>query len=460
MPALTKRFLLSVTAVLSLLTLGLIIPWQSQAQTSFPDAPQSYWNWGTRDLPSGGQGDIQHCTLNSQRLKSPYNTVGFNVYTPPSYSANSSQNYPVIYLLHGINGSEYNYFSWFNNTTFFNAGSGSLPSLMENGQANEAILVFVNGGKASFYDDWDDSTGNGPSSSFPVLSESVIMDELIPFVDANFRTIASRNGRAIEGFSMGGRGAVKLAFTYPDQFCSAIAYAGAAYEEVPLAAGASHPRFGPMTAPYRLSTIAANQASAILANNLQIRLVDGAGDGAAGMGGGSAALSPQLTSLGIGHQFVPSQSGVTDHNWFEYHQATGATGLDFHFTCFATAVPFVTETVHAATYLPLITQPNSTATASPTTQPLPPTSTETATAMPGTATATNTATAVATLWPTLTATFTATFTPTSTATFTLTPTATSTATPTMTATITTTPTATATRITPPTPTSAINGICN
>ncbi|MBK7893502.1 MAG: hypothetical protein IPJ90_01090 [Anaerolineaceae bacterium] len=459
MPTLTNRFLLSVTAVLSLLTLGLIIPWKSQAQTSFPDAPQSYWNWGNRDLPSGGQGDIKHCTIDSELLKIPYKTVGFNVYTPPSYSANSNQRYPVIYLLHGVNGSEYNYFSWFNNNTFFNAGSGSLPSLIENGQANEAILVFVNGGKASFYDDWDDSTGNGPSSSFPVLSESIIMDELIPFVDANFRTIASRNGRAIEGFSMGGRGAVKLAFNYPDQFCSAIAYAGAAYEEVPLAAGAAHPRFGPMDAPYRLSTIAANQASAILANNLQIRLVDGAGDGAAGMGGGSDALSPQLTSLGISHQFVPSQSGVTDHSWFEYHETTGATGLNFHFACFATASPRIAESIPGFTFLPLITQPNSTPTTPPS-LPVPPASTETATATPGTTTAT------ATVWPTESATLTPTFTFTPTATSTAT--ATATYTPTVTATFTTTPTATATatstatatRLTSPTPTSTVNGICN
>lgn len=102
--------------------------------------------------------------------------------------------------------------------------------------------------------------------------------------------------------------------------------------------------------PYRLSTIAANQASAILANNLQIRLVDGAGDGAAGMGGGSDALSPQLTSLGISHQFVPSQSGVTDHSWFEYHETTGATGLNFHFACFATASPRIAESITGFTF--------------------------------------------------------------------------------------------------------------
>lgn len=363
MPTRTKRLLLSITAVLGLFLLVLVAPWQSQAQTTFPDAPQSYWNLGDRAVPTGGQGDIQHCTFESNLLKAPYDTVGFNIYTPPGYSTNTGQSYPVIYLLHGVNGNEYNYFSWFNSNTFFNSGNGSLPSLIENGQADDAILVFVNGGKASFYDDWDDSTDNGPSSSFPILSESIIMDELIPFVDATFRTIANRNGRAIEGFSMGGRGAVKLAFTYPDQFCSTIAYAGAAYEEVPIAASVDHPRFGPMEDKYLISTITANQASAILANNLQIRLVDGAGDSTAGMGGGSADLSPQLTSLGISHQFEPAHSGVTAHDWYEYHEATGETGLNFHFACFATAaMPYVAGSGDIFTYLPLITGPSSSAT--------------------------------------------------------------------------------------------------
>jgi hypothetical protein len=178
-------------------------------KANFVQDEEKYWNRGNLVLPSDGDGGIEHCTLESSNLKAPNNVVGFNVYTPPSYSS-SSQNYPVIYLLHGLNGHEYNYFSYFSNSTFFDS-SGSLPSLIDNGLADEAILVFVNGGAQSFYNDWSDNTSYGPSSDFPIMSESVIMNDVIPFVDANFRTIADRNGRAIEGFSMGGRGAVKLA---------------------------------------------------------------------------------------------------------------------------------------------------------------------------------------------------------------------------------------------------------
>ena len=87
------------------------------------------------------------------------------------------------------------------------------------------------------------------AQTFPIMSESVIMEDVIPFVDATFRTIPSRNGRAIEGFSMGGRGAIKLAFNHPDQFCSAIAYAGAAYESIPSSATGT-----PTLAPTKMPT--------------------------------------------------------------------------------------------------------------------------------------------------------------------------------------------------------------
>ena len=351
--------LYSLVFLFGTLTAALILMIQP-AQAGFVGNEGTYWNMGNLTLPSNGQGNIEHCTLESNNLKVPNNVVGFNVYTPPGYSG-SGQSYPVIYLLHGINGNEYNYFSYFSNSTFFNSSSGSLPSLIDNGLADDAIVVFVNGGAQSFYNDWSDSTVYGPSSSFPIMSESVIMEDVIPFIDANFRTIANRNGRGIEGFSMGGRGAIKLAFKYPDQFCSTIAYAGATYEEIPNTA-VGNPYIGPHESAERISTITANSAANIQANGLQIRLVDGEGDGAAGQGGGSVDLSSQLTTLGITHEFIASQSGVASHSWSQYHQATGAYGLNFHFQCFAAATstmpaPIILGTASEFIYLPLVAKP-------------------------------------------------------------------------------------------------------
>ena len=355
---------------------------QSQPVKAFVQNEDAYWNKGELSRPSNGQGNINHCTLQSTNLNAPNNTVGLNVYTPPSYDS-SSQDYPVIYLLHGLNGSEYNYFSYFNDSTFFSSSSGSLPSYIDNGLTDEAIIVFVNGGAQSFYNDWSASTEYGPNSDFPILSETIIMDEVIPFVDSNFRTIANRNGRAVEGFSMGGRGAVKLAFNHPDQFCSTIAYAGAAYESIPGSA-VGNPYIGPHEPANQISNIVANNAANILATGLQIRLVDGVNDGAAGQGGGSDALSSQLNSLGISHQFVASQSGVNGHSWSQYHSAVGAESLNFHFQCFNTGTVVSTSTLSmstsadqlagqapAPTRQPRPTRPSATPPPAPSPTPLP-----------------------------------------------------------------------------------------
>jgi endo-1,4-beta-xylanase len=71
------------------------------------------------------------------------------------------------------------------------------------------LVVFVNGVRDSFYCDAAD--GKAPV-------ESVIIKDLIPHIDARYRTIARREGRIIEGFSMGGFGAAHLGFKYPELF--------------------------------------------------------------------------------------------------------------------------------------------------------------------------------------------------------------------------------------------------
>lgn len=348
-------------------SLALLLTYAVHA-AGFVQNEAEYWNRGNLPLPSNGDGNIDHCTVESNNLKAPNNVVGMNVYTPPSYNS-GSQSYPVIYVLHGIMGHEYNYFSYFNNSTFFNNGSGSLPGYIDNGLADEAIIVFVNGGAISFYQDWVDNTtygadyNYGPSSSFPIMSESVIIEDVIPFIDANFRTIANRSGRAIEGFSMGGGGAIKLAFKYSDMFCSTIAYSGGTYEQYGGTPSLNPYSGQPLEEEFRASFIATDNASSILANGLRIRMVDG--DGAAGQGGGSADLKLLLTNLGIPYEYEPDQPGVINHDYAQYHQATGLYGLNFHFQCFADArsaapEPIILGSANNFNFLPLVAKPGST----------------------------------------------------------------------------------------------------
>ena len=65
------------------------------------------------------------------------------------------------------------------------------------------IMVLPNGGHSTFYKDSADGR-------FPI--ESIFIKEFIPYIDANYRTIADRKGRCIEGFSMGGRGSTRTRF--------------------------------------------------------------------------------------------------------------------------------------------------------------------------------------------------------------------------------------------------------
>ena len=79
------------------------------------------------------------------------------------------------------------------------------------------IVVMANGGKRTFFKDSHDGQ---------YMSETLIIRELIPHIDGNYRTIAAREGRCIEGHSMGGRGATRLAMKYPTLFCSLFDFAG------------------------------------------------------------------------------------------------------------------------------------------------------------------------------------------------------------------------------------------
>lgn len=125
--------------------------------------------------------------------------VSYHAYTPELYDGDKARRFPVIYWLHGHGG-----------------GVKGLHILVEHfdramreGKLPPTLIVFPNGMAESMW-------VNSKDGKVPM--ETVLVDELIPQVDANFRTIASRTGRLIEGFSMGGYGAARLGFKYPEIF--------------------------------------------------------------------------------------------------------------------------------------------------------------------------------------------------------------------------------------------------
>ncbi len=136
--------------------------------------------------------------------------IGYYIYLPPGYSG-SDQHYPVVYHLHGGRpGSE--------------SKSIRLASFVDQaikkGDINPTIYVFPNGGPMSWYNYPEKKQG---------LGEDVFVKELIPHIDKKWRTTGKASGRAIEGFSQGGRGTTRIMFAYPELFASA-APGGSGYE--------------------------------------------------------------------------------------------------------------------------------------------------------------------------------------------------------------------------------------
>ncbi|MCA8993614.1 MAG: hypothetical protein KDA88_16620 [Planctomycetaceae bacterium] len=153
------------------------------------------------ELPEG----VSHQTFHSDAIGED---IGFCVYLPPNYDQESDRRYPVIYTLHGNGGNEWKCLL---DAEVLHEGivAGRWPSV---------IMVMPNGGHNTFYKD------SAVDSKFRV--ETMFIKELIPHIDATYRTIADGSGRCIEGFSMGGRGSTRLAMKYPDMFCSLFCQAG------------------------------------------------------------------------------------------------------------------------------------------------------------------------------------------------------------------------------------------
>ena len=138
------------------------------------------------------------------------------VYTPPGYDKNQSTRYPVLYLQHGWGEDE---------TAWSNQGHANL--IMDNMIAEGKIKPFI---IVMTYGMTNDIKFGGLRNFDITPFQTVLVDELIPFVDANFRTIADQLHRAMAGLSMGGMETRMITINKPEVFSHFGLLSGGTYK--------------------------------------------------------------------------------------------------------------------------------------------------------------------------------------------------------------------------------------
>lgn len=254
--------------------------------------------------------DLHYQTFDSKLVGEK---VGYVLYLPPGYEASGSKRYPVMYWLHGIGGSQQG----------VPAITARITSAIQAGKCPAFIAVFANGMINSFYCD-------AVKEKRPV--ESVIVQELIPHIDATKRTIATRDARLIEGFSMGGFGAGHLGFKYPELFGSVSMIDAALVDlntmrqrHAPLFEGIFGGQEEVFSAAHPRTLVEKN--AALIRGRTVVRQTVGA------IAGPNEAMHEELTKLGIEHDYdVFADAG---HNVGVLYERLGDKNWDFYRRAFA-----------------------------------------------------------------------------------------------------------------------------
>lgn len=138
------------------------------------------------------------------------------VYTPPGYDKNQKVRYPVLYLQHGWGEDE---------TAWSNQGHANLimDNMIAEGKVKPFIIVMTYG--------MTNHIKFGGINKFDINEfQTVLVDELIPYIDANFRTLADQSHRAMAGLSMGGMETRLITLNKPEVFSHYALLSGGIYK--------------------------------------------------------------------------------------------------------------------------------------------------------------------------------------------------------------------------------------
>jgi S-formylglutathione hydrolase FrmB len=260
------------------------------------------------------QGRIDCSSIDSRILKRP---VHYCVQVPGHYDQKDGQgqlrSLPVLYYLHGLGDDE---------QSFSRSGGWTLiEDLREHGKIGDFLIVAPEGG-ASFYIN---------SADGKVRYSNFFLRELVPYIEKKYRTVPGREGRAVTGISMGGYGALRFAFAYPEMFSAVSAQSAAlmlfSADDLNAAAESRLPVMnalgGVFGNPIDVGHWRANDPFALAKKNraalkgMAIYFNCGQSDDY-GFDKGAAALDKQLTAEGIAHEYRP-YPGRHSINYFLSH---------------------------------------------------------------------------------------------------------------------------------------------
>jgi enterochelin esterase-like enzyme len=182
------------------------VRWESGIE--IPAHDQDFY--ALKDVPHG---NVQQILFPSKSTNTSRRAF---VYTPPGYANDKSKRYPVLYLQHGWGEDE---------TAWSNQGHANLimDNLIAEGKIKPFIIVMTYGMTNEIK--W------GGIRSFDITPfQTVLCDELIPFVDANFNTIADQPHRAMAGLSMGGMETHTITLNKPEVFSHYALLSGGIYK--------------------------------------------------------------------------------------------------------------------------------------------------------------------------------------------------------------------------------------
>jgi S-formylglutathione hydrolase FrmB len=165
--------------------------------------------------------EFQSAALKGNALGDPY-VRPLWVYVPPGYEDDAERRYPSIYLIQGLGGQ---LDMWRNRGTFRRNPVELMDQLFGAGDSEPALLVWVDAWTSFGGSQFLDSPGTGRYHTY-------LCDEVVPWVDANYRTLAAPDHRGISGKSSGGYGAMVTPMLRPDLFGGLATHAGDALFEV------------------------------------------------------------------------------------------------------------------------------------------------------------------------------------------------------------------------------------